>query len=140
MGISGHPTSSPNFFSIHTGICTCTFQCSIQSPPFESLMQRTIIVICVAGLSAETAQLLEKQLDNMTTCRASLIGWCLNMKAASTTLNLGLHCLNGFGRYAMEGVSSSQPEVVAILSSLKTGGSLTCLTKRHGKTSRLDLP
>jgi hypothetical protein len=55
-------------------------------------MQRTLIIICVAGLSAKTAQLLEKQLDNMTTCRASLMRWCLNMKAASTTLNLGLHC------------------------------------------------
>jgi hypothetical protein len=64
----------------------------------------------------------------------------LKMLAREASALYMVKLLEWLGRYAMEGVSSSQPEVVAILSSLKTGGSLTCLTKRHGKTSRLDLP
>jgi hypothetical protein len=52
-------------------------------------MQRTLIVICVASLSAETDQLLEKQLDNMTTCRASLMRRYLNMEGRVDYAELG---------------------------------------------------
>jgi hypothetical protein len=89
MGISDHPTSSPNFFSIHTGICTCTLQFSIRFPLFEFLIQRTLIIICVADLSAETAQLLEGRLDNMTTCRASLTRRYLKMEDRIDYAELG---------------------------------------------------